>query len=606
MISPQTRQDVAAAPSVSPMRRWLRALELTAKLAETPERIFAVVIDELARAHGDRPALLSDTETFSFAELASRARRYSRWGLERGLKPGDAICLLMPNQPDYVAVWVGLSRIGCVVALLNTNLVGASLAHCIATAKPKIAIVADSLLAAYAGALPHLASHPALWRAGGAMDAGMPNSGGLDAALIRQDDSEFSPGALPAIHLNDAALYIYTSGTTGLPKAARVSHRRILMWSFWFAGLIGTTPEDRIYDCLPLYHSVGGIVAVGSLLVGGGSVVIREKFSASRFWDDIRRWDCTLFQYIGELCRYLVGAPPHPNETAHRLRLVCGNGLRADIWPKLRERFAIPEVLEFYAATEGNFSLFNVEGHIGSIGRIPSFLAHRFPAAVVRFDVASGEPLRDGAGRCIRCARNEPGEAIGLIDDGSSSHGGDFEGYTQATETERKILRDVFKSGDRWFRTGDLMRIDERGFYYFVDRIGDTFRWKGENVATSEVAAALLACPGVVEATVYGVAVPGAEGKAGMAAIVTGPEFSLTALQAHLQERLPAYARPVFLRLQREIEVTETFKHKSAILVAQGFDPDTIADPLFFDTAGTYLPLDGGLHEAIVLGRIRV
>jgi fatty-acyl-CoA synthase len=251
-------------------------------------------------------------------------------------------------------------------------------------------------------------------------------------------------------------------------------------------------PDDRMYDCLPMYHSVGGVVATGALLVRGGSVVVREKFSVSQFWDDIADWNCTLFQYIGELCRYLVNAPAHPRERAHRLRLACGNGLRADTWEKFQSRFAIPKILEFYAATEGNVSLYNVEGKIGAIGRVPPFLSHRFPLTLVKFDVVSGEPTRDAQGRAIRCATDEVGEAIGRIGHGSADAGGEFEGYTGAADTERKILRDVFEAGDAWFRTGDLMRRDERGFYFFVDRVGDTFRWKGENVATSEVAAALM------------------------------------------------------------------------------------------------------------------
>ena len=603
------RQDMNAKPAStsSAMQSWLRALELTATLGEAPLRTFPVVVDELAERHGAAPALLSDDESLSFRDLADRSNRYSRWALAIGIAPADVVCLLMPNRPDYVAAWVGVSRIGGVVALLNTNLNGASLAHSIDVVAPKHLIVAADLIEAAEGARPHLAETPRLWVAGPEHAPGPP-SNGTAMALERFSGAPLRGDERRPVRLTDAALYIYTSGTTGLPKAARVTHRRVMMWSFWFAGLIGTGPEDRIYDCLPLYHSVGGIVAVGSLLVSGGSVVIAKKFSASRFWDDILRWDCTLVQYIGELCRYLLAAPPAPAETHHRLRLACGNGLRADVWPAFQKRFGIPKVLEFYAATEGNFSLFNVEGQVGAIGRIPSFLAHRFPAAVVRFDPERGEPLRNDEGFCMRCARDEPGEAIGLISDGVSSHGSEFEGYTGAAETDTKILRDVFKAGDRWFRTGDLMRIDPRGFYYFVDRIGDTFRWKGENVATFEVAAALTTCPGVLDASVYGVAVPNADGKAGMAAIVTGPGFSLPALRAHLADRLPAYARPLFLRLQNEIEATETFKPRKAALARDGFDPARVADPLFLDDGRTqaYVPVDAALFSRIEAGAIRL
>jgi fatty-acyl-CoA synthase len=335
--------------------------------------------------------------------------------------------------------------------------------------------------------------------------------------------------------------------------------------------------------------------------------VIRDKFSVQHFWNDVCKWDCTLFQYIGELCRYLVNAAEHPRERAHRLRLCCGNGLRADVWEKFQTRFAIPRILEFYAATEANVSLYNVEGKVGAIGRVPSFLSHRFPLALVKFDAATTAPARDANGLCIRCATNEPGEALGRIHDGSSQHGGQFEGYTSTGESERKIVRDVLERGDAWFRTGDLMRVDGSGFYYFVDRIGDSFRWKGENVATTEVAEAISAFPGVAEATVYGVAVPGTEGAAGMATIVADEALEIAGLREHLADRLPSYARPLFLRIKDRIEVTATFKHQKSDLARQGFDPTAIDDPIYFDDPAqqAFVRLDSALYERIRSGKVR-
>jgi fatty-acyl-CoA synthase len=393
-----------------------------------------------------------------------------------------------------------------------------------------------------------------------------------------------------------------------LPKAAKVNHYRLLIWSLWFAGMMDSRPGDRMYNCLPMYHSVGGVVATGAVLVNGGSVVIRDKFSASRFWDDVVRWDCTLFQYIGELCRYLLRAPPNPGEHAHRLRLACGNGLRGDIWAQFKERFRIPRILEFYAATEGNVTLFNYEGKPGAIGRIPSFLAHRSPTALVRYDGERGEIVRDERGRCIRCGAHEVGEAIGKILDGPGSLAGRFEGYSDARASEQKILRDVFGPGDAWFRTGDLMRKDEAGYFYFVDRIGDTFRWKGENVSTSEVAETISRFPGVVEASVYGVAIPGSDGRAGMAAIVSDGALDLAALRAHLVKELPPYARPLFLRLRREIELTATFKHKKTDLVRDSYDPAATTDPIYFHDAerGVFVALDVALCDDIRSGQLRV
>jgi fatty-acyl-CoA synthase len=362
-----------------------------------------------------------------------------------------------------------------------------------------------------------------------------------------------------------------------------------------------------MYNCLPLYHSIGGVVATGALLVNGGSVVIREKFSASRFWDDVVGFDCTLFQYIGELCRYLANAPPHPREREHRLRLCCGNGLGAAVWNDFKARFRIPQILEFYAATEGNLSLYNVEGKPGAIGRVPGFLAHRFPSALVKLDVDAGEPIRGDDGLCVRCGPNEVGQALGKIGKGSGV-GGRFDGYTSRAETEKKIVRDVLEKGDAWFATGDLMRKDAQGYFYFVDRVGDTFRWKGENVATSEVADALAEFPAIADVSVYGVPVPGVEGRAGMAAIVAHGELDLAALRQHLAARLPAYARPLFLRLRDGLDVTATFKHAKTGLAAEGYDPQAVADLLYFDHPAqqAFVPLDAALYDDISAGRVRL
>jgi fatty-acyl-CoA synthase len=522
--------------------------------------------------------------------------------LSVGVKAGDTVCLLMPSRPDYIAAWLGITKVGGVVALINTKLVGLSLSHCINLADADHVILADDLASVFETALPYLNRAPKIWIHG---RYGLEAS--LDTALDGLDGSPLSPAERRRITINDRALLIYTSGTTGLPKAASISHRRILNWGGWFAGLTGASPEDRLYDCLPVCHSVGGIVAPCSMLNAGASVVLAEKFSVSDFWHDIVRWDCTLFQYIGELCRYLLKAPPSEYESIHRLRLVCGNGLRGDIWEAFQARFAIPQILEFYAATEGNFSLYNVEGKPGAIGRIPPLLAHRFPAAIVRLDIDTGVPTRGEDGLCIPCARGEVGEAIGRIgtaDDG----GGRFEGYTDAGETEKKILRDVLAPGDAWFRTGDLMKLDDGGYFHFVDRVGDTFRWTGENVATSEVHEAVLDCPGVVDAATYGVAISGADGRAGMAAVVVDDRFDLREFRDHISRRLPAYAHPVFVRICAGLDTTETFKQKKQQLVSEGLDPRLVADPLFFLDAksAAYLAIDAASYARILDGAIRL
>ena len=386
----------------STAKSWLRAIEATSRIDADPGRLFVDIIEDWARREPDRPALISDTETFSYRTLAERVNRYARWALSAGIKSGDTVCLFMSSRPEYLAAWLGITRVGGVVALINTKLVGRSLSHCIDIAGAGHIILADSLVDTFETAARHLIRTPKIWIHGGS--TGKAN---IDAALSAIDGSSLSSSERRGVTIDDRALLIYTSGTTGLPKAANISHRRILNWGGWFAGLTNASTEDRLYDCLPIHHSVGGIVAPCSMLTAGASVVLADKFSAASFWRDIERWDCTLFQYIGELCRYLLKAPASEFDSKHRLRLACGNGLRGDIWEAFQARFAIPQILEFYAATEGNFSLYNVEGKPGAIGRIPPFLTHRFPVAIVRFDAERGVPVRTADGLCIPCG---PGE----------------------------------------------------------------------------------------------------------------------------------------------------------------------------------------------------
>jgi fatty-acyl-CoA synthase len=590
----------AGKPSAA--KSWLKAIELTSRIEADPHRLFSDIVAEHAARQPDRPALISETETFSYGMLADRINRYARWALAAGIKAGDTVCLFMPSRPDYIAAWLGITKVGGVAALINTKLVGLSLSHCVNVADADHVILADELADVFETAVTHLNRVPKIW-----IHGGDENEASIDAALAGMDGGPLTPTERRGVTINDRALLIYTSGTTGLPKAASISHRRILKWGGWFAGLTDASPEDRLYNCLPVYHSVGGIVAPCSMLSAGASVVLSDKFSVSHFWRDIVRWDCTLFQYIGELCRYLLKAPVSEFENKHRLRLACGNGLRGDIWEAFQARFSIPRILEFYAATEGNFSLYNVEGKPGAIGRIPPLLAHRFPAAIIRVDPEQGTPVRTADGLCIPCARGEAGEAIGRIGTADGG-GGRFEGYTDAAQTEKKILRDVLVKGDAWFRTGDLMRLDEGGYFHFVDRVGDTFRWKGENVATSEVNEAVLDCPGVADATTYGVEIAGADGRAGMVAIVADERFDLEQFQHRLSQRLPAYACPVMVRLCATLDTTETFKQKKHELVRDGFDPHRVTDPLFFrePKSGAYRPVDADAYARILDGSIRL
>jgi fatty-acyl-CoA synthase len=586
---------VTTATDKTGLAAWIRALDRTAPYGRGEGLSLPDLVDQMAATHAARPALLAEDGSLSYGDLAGRMHQYARWTLP-SLEAGEVVCLLLPNCLDYVAIWLGIIAVRGVVALVNPNLTGDSLLHAITAVAPRHVIVGAALEPAVTDLRDRLPHELRVWTHGAGGVA--PR---IDAPVAALSAEPLGAGERRVPSLGELALHIYTSGTTGLPKAANVSHRRVAEWAQWFAGMIDTQPDDRMYNCLPMYHSVGGVVAVGAMLAGGGSVLIREKFSASRFWDDVADHGCTLFQYIGELCRYLVNTPPQPRERAHRLRLCCGNGLRGDIWESFQQRFAIPRILEFYAATEGNLSLYNAPGRPGAIGHVPAFLAHRFPVALVRSDPETRALLRGADGLCIPCGRDEAGEALGRIGDAVAAHGRPFEGYTDAAASDAKIASDVLASGDAWFRTGDLMRRDGAGFFYFVDRLGDTFRWKGENVATDEVASVLTACPGVTEAVVYGVAVPGAEGRAGMAALIVDAAFDLALFRRHIAERLPDYARPLFLRLGDSIAATATFKPAKALLARDGYDPDHVRGALYFDdrAAGAFVPLGRALHARL-------
>ncbi len=557
---------------------WAEALAATATIAANPQRLLADVMAELAQTHGSSAALLSDRETYTFSALACRINQYRHWARAAGLSKGDVVALMMGNRPDYFAAWLGLSKEGIVAALINTSLRGEALAHSLTVASPRFIIAEAQFAELFDGTVP-VALHE-----------------GLVDAMPRTQPQHAAP-----VDIDDTALLIYTSGTTGLPKAAIVSHRRVLNWALWFKGLLGNCADDRNYNCLPMYHSAGGVVAVAATLVAGGSTVIAETFSARRFWNDIRRWDCTQIQYIGELCRYLLAQPASAGDGNHRLRLACGNGLRPDIWEAFKSRFKLQQIIEFYAATEGTFSLYNVEGQPGSIGRIPPFLRHRFKVAIAKHDAETGLPMRGPNGLCLKAATGEAGEALGFI-----ANPAQFEGYTNAKESSRKIVRDVFEVGDCWFRTGDLMRVDAAGHHYFVDRIGDTFRWKGENVSTLEVANMLSSAPGVLDVIVYGVDVPHADGKAGMAYLSVDENFDVAAFSRHATSRLAHYALPVFLRIGTSVEMTETFKHRKSTLQCQGFDLAQSADQLFILLNGNFHRLTAELLKAVQSGKVRL
>jgi fatty-acyl-CoA synthase len=598
---------------VESIRRESRFLSIVADVAWRTRKLrpsssftTADLVEQWADRTPDAEAICFEGRRISYAEYDAWGNRYAHWARRQGIQAGDVVALLMENRPEYLFCWLGLAKLGAIGALINTNLSGSSLAHCLRVSQARHLVLGAELLPAWKSARELLEEKPKVWLSDGAPDPAS-NFGDLDRA-VASEPSEPMPGLRDDLQAGDKLFYIYTSGTTGNPKAANISHHRFLQVAYAFAALSRATARDRMYVVLPLYHSAGGLCAVGISLAAGATVVLRRKFSASHFFGDCREERVTLFQYIGELCRYLLNSPADPDERRHQIRLCVGNGLRPDIWEAFQERFQIPDILEFYGATEGNVALFNADGRVGAIGRVPPLLERLSPVKLVRFDLDDELPVRGPDGFCIECGPGEVGEAIGRIPKSSDSVLGRFEGYTDKSATEKKILSGVFERDDAWFRTGDLLRRDEDGYYYFVDRVGDTFRWKGENVSTSEVSAVLGGHPGVREANVYGVEVPGADGRAGMASLVVDSDFDLQSIRSRLESELASYARPLFIRLQPQMEVTGTFKHRKLDLVAEGFDPGRVADRLYFADPETksFVPLDLPTYRRIVDGDVRI
>ena len=551
-----------------------------------------------------RIAIRFEGASLTYGEIDALANRFAHWALAQGLKPGDVVAVFLPNRADYLPLWWGLTKVGVVSALINNQLAGAALAHCLEVSRAGHAITDDATAGtfaeAYAAHAPGLTRPMRHWTLG----AARPDAADLTADLAARAGDRPARGLRRDLRARDTALLIYTSGTTGLPKAARVTHVRAGLYMRGFAGATGARPSDRIYVTLPMYHATGGLCAMGAALLNGASVNLRVGFSASHFWEDVRDGEATMFVYIGELCRYLANQPAGALDGTHRLRQAFGNGLARDVWATLEERFAVPRILEFYGATEGNVSLFNFDGKRGALGRIPPYLKSLFKVELVRFDADAQAPARGPDGFCRPVAPGEAGECVGVIASGART---EYTGYVNRIDSDKKVLENAFRRGDRWFLTGDLMTRDRDGYFYFVDRVGDTFRWKGENVSTREVADVLLTAPGVKEAIVYGVAVPAQDGRAGMAALVVDDGFDLAALRTRVESGLPVYAQPLFLRLTDALEVTGTFKPRKIDLTEEGFDPARVRDRLYFhDREGGYLPVTPDLSARIAAGVVRV
>lgn len=557
-----------------------------------------VLAREQAERLGSQVFLRFEEETVTFAEYNIQVNRWTWLLRQAGVSIGEPVAILMENSPAFLFAEGAVAKRGAIGALLNTHLRGAPLAHVLRASGARHVLVDQACLPALVE-LPEAAEFT-VWAIGDPAEL-PPHVEPVASALAAADANE---PPLPDIRGKHVFLYIYTSGTTGFPKPAIVRHARFMMGGLGLSALLGIGRDDVMYAPLPLYHGESNFVGFAVALRAGGGFASRRRFSASAFLEDVRRHGATAFVYVGELCRYLLRQPPRAEDRQHRLRLAVGAGLRPDIWEAFQQRFGIARIVEMYGATEGNIALINLRGRVGSVGRAHPFQHHRYKLA--RYDVERGELVRGPDGFLVECGVGEPGELLGQIVRGGPMP---YDGYVDREASERKVVRNAFKPGDAYFRSGDLLRRDEDYYYYFVDRIGDTFRWKGENVSTQEVAAILNRAPGVSETNVYGVAVPGCDGRAGMAAVVLlpGREFDGRTFYETAEE-LPSYARPLFVRLVQEMDVTGTLKQRKVELQREGFDPRHLTDPLYIrdDTVRAYVPLTPEVYDEVVRGQRRL
>jgi len=584
---------------VSGMLRMLRAVK---SVDAESNHLIADELEMRVDSYRTNIAFIEGEREWTYDDMETYANRVAAWAKAQNLSQGDTVAVFARNRLEYIALWFGLSKVGIIPALLNYQLTGKALAHCVNISDSNHVILDVEMAEQWAVAKDQLQHDPKVWAAFGEVEGYQS----FDEAISEMRPDRPAKSERQGLKAGGQAMKMFTSGTTGLPKAAKVTHVRAQNYLRGIGSGVKAKATDRMIMVLPMYHATGGLVGCGAMLTNGGAVIVIPKFSASKFWDEAVEYGATMFTYVGELCRFLLSQPPIENERKHKISWIIGNGLRPEVWDSFVNRFNIPHVVEFYGATEGNVSLINIDGPIGAVGRVPSYLAWKFNIDIIRYDVETGENPRGADGFCIPEGLDEPGEMIGEIRNDDPRFR--FEGYGGKEDTQKKILRSVFKKDDAWFRTGDLMKRDAEGYLYFVDRVGDTFRWKAENVATNEVASVLSVFPGVTQANVYGVAIPGYDGRAGMAAIVSEVEPDLIKIKEHIDRELPHYARPVFLRLSKDSDTTSTFKFKKTNLVKAGFDPEKISEPIFYadPQTGGYSPLDLEVFKGITAGTIRL
>ena len=539
------------------------------RTSNTPAGL-GIAFEKATKRNPNGYALKFEDQAFTYKELNEWANQIGHYYLSIGAKKGDVVAVMVENRPELIASVLGLAKIGVTSALVNTSQVGKVLAHSINLVKPFAVLVGEECRTAIDEIRQelNLDQNNFHWFANQETlkDAGEAPAGFINLAIASNEHPTFNVPTTGSVQGKDGLFYIYTSGTTGLPKAVIFTNSRWTLAYGTYGHVLNLNEKDVMYCTLPLYHATGIVVCWCGVIAGSATLAIRRKYSTSSFWKDVQKFDASAFGYVGELCRYLMDAPVSELEKGHRVKKMIGNGMRSNIWNKFKERFGIEEILELYASSEGNVGFSNVFNFDNTVGFSPT------PYAVIQFDKEKNEPIRDKNGFCIKVKKGEVGLLVGKITRRSP-----FDGYTDPEKNKAVIMQNVLKQGDAYFNTGDLVR--DIGFRHaqFVDRLGDTFRWKGENVSTTQVENIVSEYEKIAEAVVYGVEIPNTNGRAGMAAITLHDhdvldEHDLTEIYACYKAALPAYAIPVFLRVQSKIETTGTFKHQKNKLKQEGFD----------------------------------
>lgn len=560
-------------------------------------------LDKAVDLNPDGVAIHYEDRAITYKALGEWSNQIAHYLKSRGVKEQDVVSVFIENRPELLAVCAAISKLGAIAALVNTSQKGAVLVHSINLVKPKLLLLGEEGYEAIKEIQPELKvelSEPVFIADNDTLtEKGTIPESCIDfaAAVAEQAKSDLP---IATSKMDDPLFYIYTSGTTGLPKAARISNFR---WTSSYGGIGFATmrlgKDDVFYSTLPMYHATGMVVCWATALSGGSGFALRRKFSAREFWNDCRKYNVTAIGYVGELCRYLMNQPANESDRQHNVKVMLGNGLRPGVWKPFKERFGIDRVMELYSASESNVGLVNMFNFDESVG------FQMGKSALVEFDKETELPIRNSKGFATKAKKGGKGLLLGKITDANP-----FEGYTDKDKSNSKILRDLFKKGDAWFDTGDVMR--DIGFMHlqFVDRLGDTYRWKGENVSTTEVENLMTECDHISESVAYGVEIPETNGRAGMASIClekSVSEFDFANAFSQMKAKMPAYALPVFLRIREQMDTTGTFKHKKSDLKEESYDVQKVQDAIYvlLPNAEEYVQLTPEMKEDINKGAYR-